>query len=231
MDAAIRLTLARGSNAQVQCLASPYPNKGWQDAVAELDVSLELGHARLKAQSTAAKDATTATRVKKVAKTKLQEDHLTPILVLARGHEASDPVFARRFRSPRPRGSEAAFILNAKTIADDAEKAKDRFIGDGLAETFVEDLRRAITTYEDAVKAAVAARAARVGATADLADAAARIEAVIKRLDAITTVRYRANPDGLNAWRSALHVVRRTRRGATTTPPVAAPAAGGTKSA
>ncbi len=234
MNAAVRVTLTRGDNVQVQCLATPYPNKGWQDAVAELDAQLGHGHAQLQAQSTAAKDASTALRAKKAAKAKLLDDHLEPVLVIARGHEVTDPVFARRFRSPRPRGSEAAFIVNTKTVADDAEKARDLFIKDGLPETFVEDLRAAIATYEAAVKAVVTARAARVGATADLEKTAVKIEAVLKRLDAITTIRYRANPDALAAWKSALRVPKPARRTpATATPPAAtpAPAAGATRSA
>lgn len=116
---------------------------------------------------------------------------------------------AKQFRLPR--GSHLAFLTAAKGMLATAEAQKDALVSEGMSETLLDDLGRAVGDFEVASEANRAGQRAHVAARAKLAGLLLEITERIRLLDGL--VRYRLGKDGekLAAWISASNVPGRSR--------------------
>ena len=91
-------------------------------------------------------------------------------------------------------------------MAAEAAGRKALLIGEGLPETFLEDLNAALDGYAEAVNQKDIGRASHVGARAELEALTKEMGLLVRRLDSIN--RYRFSNDGelLAAWMSVKDV-------------------------
>ena len=106
------------------------------------------------------------------------------------------------FRMPRRGISLQAFLPAARAMAAEAEKRRELLIGEGLPETFGEDLNTALEGYAEAVSQKNSGRASHVGARADLRALTKEMGLLVRRLDSINRYRFRNDAELLAAWNS-----------------------------
>jgi hypothetical protein len=112
-----------------------------------------------------------------------------------------------KFRIPRS-GGKRGRIARARVFATDAAAHKSTFIERGMEANFIALLNTRADALEQALSAAVADTARRVGSTATRLIAHKDSNKSITRLDPIVRKLYRNNPAKLAAWDFASHVQR-----------------------
>ncbi len=176
--------------------------KGYIAAVTQLGVQLERVQI-LTTQSEAgdlAEDASTARKAE--LRRAIEVEHLEHIVRIAHSVTPGDPELKKRFRMPRRGMSHQAFLPAARALAAEAAARKELLTGDGLPETFLEDLNAALDGYADAVNQKNLGRASHVGARADLRVLTKEMGLLVRRLDGINRYRFRADRELLAAWKS-----------------------------
>jgi hypothetical protein len=123
-----------------------------------------------------------------------------------------------KFRLPSHRDGQT-WLATAHAFATDAEPFADEFVRRGMAPDFIDDLKARILAVEQAIDAQAQEAAARVTATAALAEAVQEGLAAVRELDAIVRNVYKDNEAELAAWESARHVARAPRRAEKEAPP------------
>jgi hypothetical protein len=113
------------------------------------------------------------------------------------------------FRLPR-RGGHHALLTAARKMVAVARKSNGRFRSYGLC---LDDVDRALTTFERAIADDAARRRARNDARAGVEAALARAFSIVRHLDAVVTNVLAADMPLFKRWRSARRIHRR-RRGA-----------------
>ncbi|MEO8636430.1 MAG: hypothetical protein ABI587_14240 [Gemmatimonadales bacterium] len=176
--------------------------KGYVAAVTQLGEQLKRVQV-LTTQSEAGdltEDASTAlkTELRRV----IEEDHLAHFVRIAHSVTPSDPELKKRFRMPERKVSLQAFLPAARALAAEAASRKELLIGEGLPETFLEDLNTALDGYAEAVNQQDIGRASHVGARAELRALTKEMGLLVRRLDSINRYRFRNNAELLAAWNS-----------------------------
>ena len=192
----------------------PESSEGGQ-AFATVDATVaKLGtHARSKLSSTR------EGRQAKVAAREALRDRLDAIMRTARAIAEQTPGFDDPFRLPRKQDDES-LLLACPLLLDEAEARKARFVGHGLSETFVTDLKALIDRYEQAVRSVAAARQrTRVARTGMVAAQLAGL-AAIRQLDVIVANQLERDPEALAHWEEARKVDYSSRRRAAAVPEV-----------
>ena len=176
--------------------------KGYTEAVTQLGEQLSRVR-ELTMQSEAgdlAEDAFTAQKT--VLRRVIEEDQLEHIVRIAHSVTPSDPELKKRFKMPQPGISLLAFLPAARAMAAEAASRKALLVGEGLPETFVEELNAALDGFEKAVNEKTTGRASHVGARAELKALTQEMGLLVRRLDSINRYRFRNDHELLAAWAS-----------------------------
>jgi hypothetical protein len=136
-------------------------------------------------------------------------DEMEDVRSFARLMAESEPGIENKFRIPAG-NVKLRDLAAARVFADEAAKIEQKFVGLGLDEDFVEQLRGAADTLEEALADAASSTGTRVGATSSLTVEIKATNNIIDFLDPIVRRTYRANPAKLSAWNYASHVERYT---------------------
>jgi hypothetical protein len=112
-----------------------------------------------------------------------------------------------KFRRTRT-GGKRARLARARAIAADALPYKSIFIGRGLEDNFIENLKAKADALEQALAGAVSETGKRVGATSQKTLSIKKSSRIVENLDPIVRKRYRDNPAKLAAWNYASRVWR-----------------------
>ena len=121
------------------------------------------------------------------------------------------PGLEDKFRLPRGIGDQPLLLL-ARTFADDAEPLKSEFTKRGLASDFVEELREAVASFDDAINRKSQGRGKHVAATAAIDGLVERGVRHVREIDALVRNTFHSDPSALAAWESASHVERPARK-------------------
>lgn len=206
------------------CLANPFANQSYEETVVELDETLDEAGILLQRQEASARELRVASVAKRMARLDIRENHARIIVRIAQGAADSDPTLPNRFRMPGSRAAERVFMVTVRNLADEADRFRAPFLAAGLPESFTEDLRQALSTYERAIQDFGRARTTRKGATADLEEVIRRLDRLVDRLDGINSARFRKDTELLAAWRGAMTVIGPAKRKARTPKPATAQA-------
>jgi hypothetical protein len=125
----------------------------------------------------------------------------------ARSMSRSFPGTAEKFRLPSNKDGET-WLACARGFSTEAVPLEDEFVRRGMAPDFVDDLKARILAVEQAAAGQAQAWAARVAATAGLAEAAQKGFEAVRELDIIVRNIYGDNEAELAAWESASRVER-----------------------
>jgi hypothetical protein len=176
--------------------------QGYIEAVKQLGEQLHRVR-ELTTQSEAGDLAEEASTARKQAmRLVIEEDHLAHIVRIARSVTPADPELKKRFRMPAKGISLQAFLPAARALAAEAASRKELLIGEGLPETFLEDLNAALDGYAEAVNQKDIGRASHVGARAELEALTKEMGLLVRRLDSINRYRFREDGELLAAWKS-----------------------------
>jgi hypothetical protein len=145
-------------------------------------------------------------------------DLMVTVYRTARSMSRDFPGAAEKFRLPSKRDGET-WLATARGFVIDAVPFNDEFIRRGMAPDFIDDLKARILAVEQATAGQAQAWAARVTATASLAEAAQMGLKAVRELDPIVRNIYADNEAELAAWESASHVERAPRRAEEEAPP------------
>jgi hypothetical protein len=157
-------------------------------------------------------------------------DSMESINRTARSMKRSHPGATEKFRLPANRDGET-WLATANAFATEAMPLNDEFVRRGMAPDFVDDLKARILAVKQAGEEQARASAARVAATAGLAEAAQQGVEAVRELDPIVCNTYASNEVELAAWESASRVERAPRRAEeeeAPSPPPPPPAQGST---
>jgi hypothetical protein len=127
--------------------------------------------------------------------------HLVRVGVVAAKNRTE---LAKQFRLLR--GSHLAFLTAAKGMLAKAEGLKDALVSEGMSETLLEDLSKAVEEFEAASEASRTGRRDHVGARVELAGITLEITERIRLLDGLVRYRFRKDGELLGAWMSASNV-------------------------
>jgi hypothetical protein len=163
--------------------------------------STQTSHARAAKEKTAQKNA---------AVNALREE-MEAVSRTARVMAQASPGLQDKFRMPRKAGAQT-LLLTARAFETDAEPLKAEFMRRGLAANFFESFRSRIEAVELIIDGMAQKSAARVSATAAVAEAAERGRLAVRELDAVVQNTFRGDPARLAEWESVSHVERAPRR-------------------
>jgi len=180
--------------------------KGYVAAVTQLGEQLDrVGVLTLQSEAgDLEEDASTAR--KNELRQVIEADHPSHIVRIARSATPADPELRKRFRMPGRGVSLQAFLPAARAMAAEAASRKELLIGEGLPETFLEELNAALDGYAEAVNQKDIGRASHVGARPELAAITREMGLLVRRLDSINRYRFRQDGELLAAWNSVKDV-------------------------
>jgi hypothetical protein len=147
----------------------------------------------------------TARRIE--ARRSLHLDLLPYLVRLGQVVAETAPELGQRFVMPSSKSTNAAYRTAARAMFDEASAARERFIAAGMTQQFLTDLGLALAEFDAAVEAGRGARAAHVGARADLEVVTGKLMKLMNLLDGLNRYRFRNNPELSAAWLSARKVV------------------------
>ncbi|HEX8188520.1 MAG TPA: hypothetical protein VF586_09225 [Pyrinomonadaceae bacterium] len=138
-------------------------------------------------------------------------DFMRSISRTARSMKREFPGVEETFRLPSNKDGET-WLATARGFSTEAVPLAEEFVGRGMAPDFIDELKARILAVEQATAAQAQAWAARVAATASLAEAAERGAQAVRELGVIVRNIYADNEAELVAWESASHVEQAPRR-------------------
>ena len=153
------------------------------------------------AQATGRSQARAGTANKARARTSLFAA-LCAINRTARALAIDRPGLRGKFRLPSQESDEALLVA-ARAFVGDAQRWAPVFISYGLRAGFVDDLRAAVTRFEQAVASRAAARKAHMTARAGIDAGLAHSFVIVRHLDAVVVNVSGGNLAVLKAWRRA----------------------------
>lgn len=136
-------------------------------------------------------------------------DEMEDVRNFARLMAESEPGIENKFRIPAG-NVKLRDLAAARVFADEAAKIEQKFVGLGLDEDFIEQLRDKADALEESLADVEASTGERVGATDSLAVEIKETNKIIDFLDPIVRRIYRPNPAKLSAWDYASHIERHT---------------------
>ena len=162
-------------------------------------------HATVQTANSGGSRVGTATRalLRETLRRALRAFHVT-----ARAIAVDNPGLDKQFRVHAR--SDLALLSAARGFLEDATPLKAQFIEHEMPANFLEDLKRHIDDFQEAVTEQNRSAQARVNARASLDSAIERGIAVRHRLEAIVTNKFREDQPALATWESASHIERST---------------------
>ncbi len=138
----------------------------------------------------------------------LREQHMKPIVELAREIAPNAPEFAADVRLPAEDVRTERLLASAEAMAKAVEPKKDLFVEHGLPADFVEQLRAAADGVRNTVDARGSSRASRTGATETIRFDVRAARKAIRMIDTILRRNLRGSSE-LREWRSAKRITQR----------------------
>ena len=160
-------------------------------------------HATVQTANSGGSRVGTATRatLRETLRRTLRAFHVT-----ARAIAVDNPGLDKQFRAAA-RG-DLALLSAARGFLEDATPLKAQFIEHEMPADFLEDLKRHIDDFQEAVTVQNRSAQARINATASLDSMIERGLATMDRLEAIVTNKFREERPTLAIWESASHIER-----------------------
>jgi hypothetical protein len=110
------------------------------------------------------------------------------------------------FRIKPSRGSLAAFRTAVGTMVAEAERHREVLVKEGLSPAVVADLERTLGALDAATELGKTARAAHVGASAEMRVLAEEVGRQVRLIDGVNLLAFRDQPELLAAWHSVSRV-------------------------
>jgi hypothetical protein len=206
MNFDIRRKLDMARRARDFCRTHPDPqNSGYTAAVARLEERLARAEA-LAQQQVAGQLAVAGAVVNKEQLRQEIYDTIALLAGLAKPAARQEPDLAVGIVRPRTKLNHQAFLTRARVAAAAGSAHKDLLISYGMPETFLDELGVVLDKFEQALNEKHNARAAHVGARAELTAVAAELMLIVHQIDAINRFRFRKDAESLAAWKSARDV-------------------------
>lgn len=209
MNTVVRRTLETAARVREFLRAHPLEGTSYTNALARFEELLARAQGLLVQQREGTIVARAASARRKELRHVLHFEllrHLVRVGVVAAKDRAE---LAKQFRLPR--GSHLAFLTAAKGMLAKAEAQKDALVGEGMSETLLEDLGKAVGEFEAASEASRAGRRDHVGARIELAGITLEITERIRLLDGLVRYRFRKDGELVGAWKSASNVPNPSR--------------------
>jgi hypothetical protein len=149
---------------------------------------------------------------------------LGPLVKVSRSAEKDAPELLGKFRF-KHNAAHKAFLIQGRSMLAAATAAKDVLLAHGLPTTLLDDLAKALNTFEAEGDLINLSRRAHIGARADLKVVVAKLSELVDVLDGFNRYRYQNDPDQLAVWNAAKTVVSHSARKSGTVMPPASPAA------
>ncbi len=230
MKGTIRITLDAGGRGAALCHTHPDTDPAAIAVVAKLDAAMDraaiLTGQQLSSESIASAAVNTKTEIRFSI-----ENGLAAIYAVSSVAAKNLPDLAIHRRRPKAHASEVNLLTAARVALAEAQVNKDRLVAYGLTITMLDTLAADIEAYGEALLRQRTAHTAQVGAVSDLKQGSHEVMRLLKTLDAINRLRFKADGELLAAWKSARNVAwpigDRLVPTTTTTPalPAQAPAA------
>lgn len=170
-------------------------------------------------------DASAAIRHRRTLRRDLQRELVRYVARVGEVAAHEHPELVGRFKAPGGSVRNATFLARAWDLLELAKANQELLGSHGLAGGQLDDLAGALTRFEAATEQANSGRRAHVGARADLLSVTGEVMELVRLLEVLNRMRFRADPDALAAWESARNVVAPGRRPEEPTPaPTPAPA-------
>ena len=137
---------------------------------------------------------------------RLRDQHLRPIVTIARASFADQPGIEKALRMPRTGLTIVGLLAAASAIRDAATQYEPSFVKNGRPADFLEQLSAAIEGVRKSEDLHARNVGRRVGAKAGLAQELRRGRKAVEMLDAIVRAAFEGNDVALAAWRAARRV-------------------------
>ncbi len=227
MRGEIRRSSERGNRAVEFCIANPSPEPSYIVTVTQLK-GLVARVDQLGVQQRAGRnDAHAAVTRRYQVRLHIEYSLLAPLIKVGRLAAKDAPEELGKFRLTQPHGNYKSFLINARGMLASAVAAKDLLVSKGLAANLIDDLTKALDTFEAEGDAINLSRRAHIAARAELDDVTVRMADLVNVLDGFNRYRFQNDPELLVAWNAARTVVAHSPRKNGITPP----ADGATKAA
>jgi hypothetical protein len=163
-----------------------------------LDVSVGLVTRHTVEQSLHHADYRSAAKLAKKRARRLKRGYIQPMARLAKAASPEDPEIKMADLV-----TYHDVIVAGKTLAEQAERNKARFVELGMREDFVDRLKTAITELEKTIALRDENLVARAKATAAIEEEFARAKSIVRVLDAMAESEWEDSPQKLAEWRTA----------------------------
>jgi len=206
MNTVVRRTLETAARVREFLRAHPVEGTSYVNALARFEELLVRAQGLVAQQREGTIVARAASARRKELRHVLQFEllrHLVRVGVVA-AKDRTD--LNEQFKFPRANRSHLAFLTAAKGMLAAAEAQKDALVSEGMSETLLEDLGKAVGEFEAASESSRAGRRDHIGARAELAGITLEITERIRLLDGLVRYRFRKDGELLGAWMSASNV-------------------------
>ena len=206
MNARVRSRVEMGRRALQFSRAHTDTSAGYGAAVSRLEERLTRAETLADQQLTGIRSSRAASGQRAIIRQAMMRGHLRHLVRVAKLAAVEVPELAERIALPPRNTTYLEFRTTARSIAAEAAAHQEVLVRYGLVESVVTELSAALTRFEAMTDAAMESRRAHVGASAELANVATEIVAVVRVLDGLNTIRFTSDAESLAAWRSASNI-------------------------
>ena len=205
MQTQIRLKLDMSARVAKFCDQFPLDTPAFKVAVAKLTDLVARAEA-LARQQRAGRLAVQASIVSRDTFRHGIRNDLMTLRHIADAAALRQPEIPIRLQLPADNVNHEVFLTTARVAVAEATTNKDVLLTYGMPETMLDGLTQSLNEYEDAVRRKFEGITSHVGASADLKAVTDEIMDVVRHLDALNDLRFRAEPEHRAAWQSARNV-------------------------
>ena len=207
MNARVRSRVEMGRRALQFSRAHADESAGYTAAVSRLEERLGRAETLANQQLNGIRATRAAATQRRIIRKAMMRGHLRHLARVARLAAVEIPGIAERISLPPRNSTYLEFRTTAVSIATEAAAHLEVLVRYGLVESVVTELNAALERFQVVTDAAMEARRAHVGASAELANVATEIVAVVRVLDGLNTIRFTSDAESLAAWRSASNIL------------------------
>lgn len=200
-----RLELAMGVRALEHCQANPADTPQFKEFVGSLTQAVTDGRAYASQFGSGIDTARASVAERKKVRGQVKHQ-LLDITRIGRSIAEEIPALQAYFRGFKTNASHAAMIALARGYAAKVAELQDRYTAFGFGPDALAAFSAAVDSFEQSVNRTHAARRSHIGARAEMALIAARIMTSVEGIDAVNQMRFRDDPEKLEAWNSAKNV-------------------------
>jgi hypothetical protein len=205
MNISDRRKLAMASSVRDFFATHPYDNAGYTAAGQQLTLRIARADELVRQQIAGRQAVSGAVAQREELRTEISAS-LALLTGLMRQAAREEPNLGVGLKRPEQGEGVQAFLAQARVGAARATEHRDLLAEYGMPQDYPAALGGLLDRFEAAVNAKHAARAAHVGAAAELASVVAEIMDLVRQLDTINRFRFRDDAESLAAWRSARNV-------------------------